>query len=322
MNQVRILGLCLGVALAASYISWSADDDPTDEAAIALYAAPTGSVRAVQWQHGAKRLTVEAKEDAVGAYVWVTATQPPPGQPDAPAVTQQFLGNAGAEDFLAALEPLHASRSLGTLGDAQQASFGLDEDDHRLEIQVGDTSHRLRLGSEAYGTRDHYALTDDSELVLLARRTMAPLEEANRLFVERRLQPLQASETPRITLHSSKGDWVFDHHHADDSQRAYWAHQATPDTQEPAASVWFEKLYQLPVLAYPEAPPEQGERVLAAELEGPERTWTLVLVQSGDDWFVQSPFNRGTVQVVASQAQELVDDLPNLAPDDDTTPPR
>ncbi|MEO0602854.1 MAG: hypothetical protein AAF211_15545, partial [Myxococcota bacterium] len=188
----------------------------------------------------------------------------------------------------------------------------------------------LTVGAETYGSKDLY-VGYAGRVFLVDNKTLQPLEFAAQRLVERALHPVEETDAVSLALTWPDGTertWTHEERaSSSDAPNArptqVWASTEAPDEADDAAATWINKLLRMRLRSYLDDEEEAElvlEKVFAVTLTGPERAWRIEVFESEDEdgepqWYARSDFNRGgVVQLTASLAREVADDLGNLRP--------
>ena len=225
----------------------------------------------------------------------------------------EFLGNDSAVGLFESFEPLMAERQLASEG-ADLEAFGLTDPEATLTVMRGDTPTEIQLGGSTYGSRDRYAQSD-GRLLLLDDTAVRPIQFAASRLIERNLMPVQEAELDgiRVEMNGQAVDLV--QRNKDDRQAAYWARQDDPDNSDDLAGTWISKLTRLKASKYVSDGAVAGALPVfsATVIAGSDR-WPVTILKTADStqFFAQSSFNRGTVELTASLAEEATADVSEL----------
>lgn len=348
MRTVAVLGGLVAVALVASYLTWTAEDGPPDDADIVVLRQTTDDLRRIRWEEDDKTVSLAVANDGRGDYAWfevdltktvdppepeptdetdadaeaeAEAPAPPPAEPVTETERLAFRGASGAVDVWEGFAPLYAMRKVPVQDEEALATYGLDDPEARLVVQRAQGDVTLEVGSEAYGTRDRYVLHEGA-VYLLSDKLLRPLQFANTRLVERDLWPYDAATAEKVVAKRAGAagpeQRVLVQQNTDDREAAYWSDAERPETKDIEGATWLTKLFRLRVREYHDAGELQalGEAdfLVDVEVSGDDGTWNAQLFTLGDDEriFAQSTYLRGTVELTQSLAEEAVADLDPL----------
>jgi len=331
MRQVATLSVALGLALGASYWTWTVPSAaPLAAEAVALYQGTPAEINALHWVAENVTVRMERKTDRLGDYTWVTvdrtlpATPPEPvaegedaAQSDAPPATPApeheltaFVGNDAAVKLWDDVGPLTALRRLD-VKDLSSAAYGLDEPTATLTVTRRQGPAELTLGGESYGTKDRY-VRYDNRVYLVKAATLRPLEQASARLVERALFPVLSSDVEQVELQQGTAKRTFVHRNRDDRAAAFWADASAPDDVSDVAGPWLDKLFRVRVEAY-EDDIADLEPVLTFSVLGKGERWSVQLLRSTGgaqpEFYARTTYNRSLVKLTRDLAQDVVADL-------------
>lgn len=231
----------------------------------------------------------------------------------------RFVGNEAAGDLWTAFTPLYGKRELDAVSDDALKTFGLDDADVSIQMDLSGKPTELSLGAEAYGTRDRYARVD-GKVYLLDDKDIRPLQFAATRLVERRLQPLAEDAIDTVTITRGSDTRTIVQKNAADRTAAYWADAATPDAKDVEAGTWLGKLFRMRIKSYAEQEPAGLQPLFTATVEGRDDgkpvSWPIALFQAEVDgqvaYFARPAYTRSLVELTKSLADEAIADVPNL----------
>jgi hypothetical protein len=349
MKRVAIMSALLGLAMIASYITWTADEtEERDLQAVAVYSADASSLEKIAWTSEKADVTLEHRTDDDGEYTWVTITErkevkpeppapeekpepaegepaaPEGDEPEAPAApeepaepiieetTSAFLGNKDASKLWDSFAPFYAARKLEDAG--TDLDLGMEEPYATITITRGSGPIELVVGGDTYGGRQRYLKSGDS-LYLVDKKALGTIEQAKVKLVERDLYPLDArNDIDEVIVTRGEETRQFIKQNADDASKTYWANAATPDAEDPVGTTWVAtKLFQTGATEYVDEATlsEAPELRFSFEVKGKGESWKVDVLQVGDtnQVFARSKFNRGMVKLTEARAPDLIADL-------------
>ncbi|MEZ4316873.1 MAG: DUF4340 domain-containing protein [Myxococcota bacterium] len=234
-------------------------------------------------------------------------------EPEMETVHTEFLGNESAVGLFESFEPLMAKRELASGDSSDPKAFGLDEPSGHITVtrSAGDTT--IDLGGETYGAKDRYG-RHDGRMFLLEDTTIRPLQFAGSRLVERRVHPLLENELDSVVVRHAGKAVELVQRNKDDRQAAFWARQGE-DSKDDIAATWLDKLFRLKAAEYPlDVDLSGATQVFAVDLTANSETWTFTVLQdtAAQKVYARSDFNRGTVELTASLADEAISDIGEL----------
>lgn len=341
--QVGVLGAALLFALVGAYLVHFDEGESVkvDGDGVAVYIAEEGQLRSMTWTDDERTLRIEKKNDG-SDYLFVSITTkdkvipdlpvavagdsdstddtdappPPPPEPEIVETTRTFVGNAQAQELWEDLAPFQADREL--TGEPQpEVDFGFDEPYATLTVERATGPAEVIFGAATFGDRARYVKSGDKTF-LVKRRAISRFQSTDKLM-ERDVHPLKSADVESITVARPDGtSRTLIQGNPDDRAKAYWADEATPDTRDATASAWAPRLIGLRASAYVDASEVSTlgtEQVLTATLSGEGAEHTITMYQTTEEprtWYAETSYNRGWVELTASQAEGLLDELDAL----------
>lgn len=340
--EVGVLGGLLLASLVGAYLVYfETDADSGDDGkGVAVYVANEADVSKVTYAAEDNDVVIERKSDSAGDYLWVTVTTrtettppPPPvaemadtddtdasdtdAMADAPEpiieeTTRSFVGNDEADKLIGSFAPFEADRQLTNVGPDQDFGFGQPFATITVDRKTGPVT--LTVGKPTYGERSRYLRSGDSTY-LVGKRIFTRLGSADKTLPERRLTPLRGSEVKTLQLTVGDQSRTFVHVNADDKVKAFWADSTTPDDKDDLASGWADKAVRMTAREYVADTPDGLSPVATLAVTGASDTWEINVLSDGGEpakHYANTTFNRGLVELTASQAEDLVADLDSV----------
>jgi hypothetical protein len=332
VRQAIVLGVLLGVAMVASYVTWTHADEKTEETdKIAMFRASEGDVTKISWTAEDTVLVAEKKKDDKGDYTWVTVTEtitkakpPEPADTDAstPAPEPEketkitaFLGNDQAQEMWTDFSPLKALRELETTATTDPKVFGLDTPKSTLELTKGAEVMTMPVGGETWGSKDRYVGLN-GKVFLVDDQDLRPLQYGKTRLVERNLQPLAEADLDTVTVTKGTNSVVFTQKNREDRAKAFWSRESAPETADAAAATWLDKLLKvkLQVFVADADAPAQLDPVFDYVAVGKGQAWTVHILRDGapgpnPEFYARSDFDRGLVKLTRTLAADAAADV-------------
>jgi hypothetical protein len=322
MKRIYILLGALLASLIVSYTTWTAEPGSasTSNAQVPIYKGTTRDLQSIHWSAKDLKVDVEQREDAQGAYRWITVTETVPPEeeptdpfvhahPDDPEVVEaaepevadtpeahaheepapppetvvtSFLGNDSALTLWETFGPLHALRKLSDAGDP--SIFGFDEDPDLLTIQRASGEVSLKVGAETYGSKDRF-VQREADVFLVDDAHFRSLQHPKTHLVERRLFPMTETELTQILVHREGSEATYVQRHKDDRAQAFWANESSPDEEAKDAGLWLGKMLRMRLKSYVSGDEPEGlvPSFSFTVMSGEQRTQVLILRAPGDD---------------------------------------
>ncbi|MFK7929064.1 MAG: DUF4340 domain-containing protein, partial [Myxococcota bacterium] len=261
-----------------------------------------------------------ASDDTDGA--WTLPEDPP--EPTIVEETERFVGNTAAQDMWERFAPFMADRELESTKDLD---MGFDEPSATLTVErtSGDPVI-VEFGGTTYGDRARY-LRSNGRTFLVAKRALKSIEATDKLK-ERSLHPLSIADVQNVTVERDGTLRTFQHKNPDDRAKRFWVDVTEPNARDESATQWMPSLVRLGVQDYPSEAPTDLQPVFNASLTGDGKTWNVEVMSDGATpatWYAKSAYNRGVVELTASQVEEVIADLDDVMstaePAESPTPP-
>ena len=346
-KQAIILAGLLGVGMVASYMSWTSEDPTEETEGVVVIDTKPEQIDGISWTSEKMDVELSRRSDTVGDYIWVKtveriekevpleltvdleAPELPEGEaPPEPetrteitTIVREFKAGDTAQELIESFAPLMASRSLDVSSD-KYGDFGLDAPEATLLItRSGKEPRELKIGGEAYGTRDRYALdADKATVVLLDSDLLRPLKFAISRLPDRDLLTVETPALSQVQVSSPTREAVtLTQLNAADPQKATWGYPDETEGDESAAA-WMNKALSLKAKAYVQA--EEMPTGTTTELtlvytdeDGSQHQVEVIQGQGPNgetQWYGRSTNTRELVTLHAAQASELVADLDAL----------
>jgi len=353
MNRIYILFGVLLVSLIVSYTTWTGEPGTASNsnAQVPLYKGSTHDLQSIHWSTQDLKVDVEQREDAEGAYRWITVTETvhPDEEPEDPfahthpddpeveasteaegsadphhheepasppeTVVTSFLGNDSALTLWETFAPLHALRELS---DAEDPSvFGFDEDPSLLTIRRTSGEISLTVGAETYGSKDRFVQREE-QVFLVDDAHFRSLQHPQTHLIERRLFPMTETDLTHVLVHTEGAEASYVQRHKDDRAQAFWAHESSPDEEAKDAGLWLGKMLRMRLKSYVSGDEPEGlvPSFSFTVMSGEQRTQVLILRAPGEDgedlFYARSSYTRSLVQLTRSLASDVVDDLASV----------
>lgn len=230
-----------------------------------------------------------------------------------------FVGSEQAGELWTDYAPLVALRALPTDSDVDLETFGLAEPEGTLEVTRRGQTLTMDIGGETYGSKDRY-VRYDGRIYLVDDGDLRPLQFATTRLVERGLYPYGSADIERITVAFEGRQDTFVQQNRDDKAKAFWARQANPEDQDDTVETWVGKLTKLRLRAYvDEAEVGPVETQFTFQVDGAEGPWKVEVVRAPGNtgtYYARTKFNRSLVELTGSVAKNIIDDLPEVLPEE------
>jgi hypothetical protein len=314
----------LGVAMLTAVGVWTRDKENKALTAgdVIVWSGHAADVDHASYESKTRKVTLDAKKDAVGRYFMGSIEKDGPAPPHAadagappppaPRVTVGFVSVGPGDKFAEAVAPLRALRALGKVGDDRAAEFGLAEPEATVVVRVAGAEHKLLLGATTPGGGDRYVRDPASnEVYVVKGDALRNLESADSLLLERDLHEWKDSDVVRARIKA--GGKSRDLVRGGPEGKRFWADAQTPDTNDETLGNWMSKLDRLRPTEFVLADPEGKEPVLEVEYTGKKPLGSIEVIKAkGADkpaFYVKTERTRLYGKVVPTVAEQLEQDL-------------
>ena len=289
MNPTTLYGVVLAALLTGSYLAWTRDAPSNNDDGVQILAATADELSRIVYTSEKLDLSLEARKDDVGHYLWVSTTQrreerKPPADPhghghdepeeaaegekdggasdgDEPkevpepepeivTTNKTFKAGAAGDKLLEKLAPMMAKRKLDA-GDDVLADMGLDAPESTLEIhREGKDPRIFDLGGETYGSRDRYIRDRQSGVVyLIDKELLGTLKRGVTALPDRELLGIETEDLTQVRVATAIESIEFEHINRDDPEAAGWRPLDEEEADE-SAGTWLGKFFKLRAQSY------------------------------------------------------------------------
>jgi hypothetical protein len=314
------IGLLAASVIAAAGM-WTREKEPKALAAgdVLVWSGHAPDVDRVGYESKTRKVSVEAKKDALGRYFVGTLEREGVAIPShdggapqpSPKVVLSFVSVGPGDKLAEALAPLKAIRALGKIGADRAAEFGLAEPEATVTVHAGGADHTLLLGSATPGGGDRYARDSaTSEVYVLKGEPLRNLESADTLLIEHDLHAWKDSEATRVRIEA--GGKARDLVRGGPENKRFWADAGSPDTNDETVGNWMSKLDRLRPTEFALTEPEGKEVLLKVTYTGDKAPGYVEVVKVKGDkptFYLRTERTRLYGKVVSAPAEQLEQDL-------------
>lgn len=325
----------LAVAAVSAFSVWSRDEpaqNAKEEQSFEVWAGSADSLTRLSFEAKNRKVNLERKEDALGAYYVglvekEDAPRPDPHSPEkepaasskAPGkkTTVRFVSVKAGQELAEKVAPLKAVRKIGKIEANRAGEFGFDEPQGTLKLKVGGKDHTLLIGGSTPGSREHYAKEQETGLVyaIPSEITQMMLAAESRL-VERELHGFADEEVARVKI--TRGGKSRDIVAMADKKDA-WADASTPDKLDETARNWMTKVGRLRVMDYvekPETAPKPEDLVVRLDYFDKKKSLGFLELYrvpgEKKNYLARSEYGRWYVTILASAGEQVDQDVGSL----------
>lgn len=259
MRGARVHGVLLAVAAAWAFQTWTRDEVREEDRNRALaWEQDTTAVVAVRYRSSEKEVVIRRREDDAGAFLWGAQIE------NDGRDTLEFPVGAPGHTVTARLAALRVVRDLGPLSPEQEASFGLEGSEERIEVTFEDEERLLVLGDTTLGSSHRYALEptagDESQAAgvgyVVPGDVVRPLAIGEGSLRERWLHHYPANDVARVRV-TVGGAAEGDGGQARTMARLESGEWAEADEEAPDAGFgnFMQRVDQLAIAGYDSLPP-------------------------------------------------------------------
>jgi hypothetical protein len=315
----------LGVAAGASVFVWTRDKKPVVPIGeVTVWSARPDDVSRVEFESKGKKVTLDARKDAVGRWFVGAVVTPAVQLVDAgapPPRTVSFVSVAQASKLAESLAPLKAIREVGKIGDDRALEFGMKEPEATLSVTVAGKEHRLAIGAHTPGGGDRYVRDEASGNVYVVRSDVTrDLESGDAALTEREPHEFKDPDIESIrVLARGKSREVL---RRGPSSKRIWADPSDPEKADETVSNWVAKVDRLRPNEYLAPQPSAPELVVRIEykvkgaqgafLEIAKVISTTSAPSPASDFLVRSEHTRQWAKVPTAVGEQVEQDLASV----------
>ncbi len=237
----------IALAILAPASLWSWHREPPESVRRGVKLTPDGTLKRLRWVTTTATVTLSREEE----HWWFTQTRD--GLP-----TRSFVGNARTSDWVDALVPFEAVRTLGPLDADTRSRLNLNRGCSRLELtlEAGEprvfSACRSPADPKVPAARWYVQRLGEDPVHLVAAQRLRDLERPSR-FRQRTLREGPLTDVAQVVL--EQADLRIEAVRlAEGAPDAGWARSESPDTPAPAVSALVRALERTAVLEYPPSP--------------------------------------------------------------------
>lgn len=332
-------GALLVVALGLAYQTWTRDKSAKPKVKMVdVWSGAPGAVERITYETERRKLEIERRSDAGGAYLWATVTTTTTAKPPKPPVTadagpedtvsttddtptvtvQEYPVGEEGEKLLAQVAPLQAVRDLGPLTDERKKDYGLEAPKTKLIVRIGGASREMVVGGPVYGQDHRYALDPTTQKVYVLPGDLFKPLGSDPTLREKKLHAFDVAEVTAVMVEAGGKSRQLSRRPGQASGApATWADAATPAQPDQTLANFMDRVDALAVVEYVPKLDEAGlEPVLTVEYKkGSAVAGRLELVRKPSatagqfDYYVRTERTRVRGKVNPQAAQRVEQDL-------------
>ncbi len=174
---------------------------------------------------------------------------------DKAGVKDRFLSSNKIQDVLAQFNPLEAVRVIGEVKDDGLAEYGLKDSTKSLSVvdAKGDVQLTLKIGKQAFGTRNVYVQeSKNNKVLLMSGDIIGDVERPETKLFERTMTNVVMDEVQKASLELGQATKVrkFAHTKRDDKGATLWTDEAAEGATVVSAKSWFERLDRVRIVSF------------------------------------------------------------------------
>jgi len=291
-----------------------------------VWSGRAADVERIVFDSKAKKVTLEAKKDDIGAYYLGALERgeptPPAGSagvppaPPAKATKTEFVAVGAAQKIVDAMAPLKALRALGRIPEDRSSEFGLSEPEGTLIVTLKGTERKLVIGGTTPGGGDRYVRDPASgETYVIDGDGVRDLDTAESRLIERDLH--EWKETEVTTAAVKAGDKTRQLVRGGPEGKRFWADPGAADQKDETVANWMSKVDRLRPTDYVMTTPSDKQDVVRIDYSAGSRKLGFVEVAriaaadaaGKPDYLVRTERTRLFAKVPASMAEQVEQDL-------------
>lgn len=272
---IHLVLATLGLGLA--YRAWTLKDEAEDTGSsdsVMLAECGVDDFESVSLTEPNRSVTLTKKTEGGAEYYWATsslkvgatdaAKDPHAPEAEAPKAdterAQQFAVGKNVSEYIDALLPFRAKRSLGALSPAQLKETKLDKPESSFTLACGGKKVTYELGAPAFGSGDYYfRAKGDSTVYLVSKSAVSELSRAESTLMRRDLFGGDLKEVEHLVVRAEGAEKKLLQRNRLDEKQAEWVDSAQPDVRNELYGNWFAKVKQLRVEKYLAPGQEPGQ---------------------------------------------------------------
>lgn len=264
MNEVRIYSVLLVVLLLAAYTSWTREEPGETDTKVVLLEAQPEEIKGLKLVTRTQTISLSWRDLQGERTPWFTTKSR--------TRTRQFAGNSEVKTMVKRFAPFEALRSLGKdLSEEELKTTKLDANTSKLTVAAGNTERSFVVGGKTGGSRDFYVQrAGDSEVLLVASKTLSELQYPDGKFMQRKLRRQDKKDVVAIEVEAGGVKKRLLQQNRLAPTEAFWSAASTPDEKNDELGAWADKLEKLTVLDYLESEDDhkKGTEVFTARYLG------------------------------------------------------
>ncbi len=197
MRDLRFHAILFGLALVATFLTWSRDISYDAEDVIRVWDRDSLDVLSFSYRIGNVAIRIERRSDQAGNFLWGTEVV----EGDERRTTEFPVGPDG-HVLLGRIAGLRTVRDLGPLSAEVLPTLGIEGSADRLTVRFSDEERELILGGETYGSGQRYAYEPATGMgYVLPREVISTLSNGQGAVRERWLHSFPEDELASVRVH-------------------------------------------------------------------------------------------------------------------------
>jgi hypothetical protein len=337
LKRIWVHALLLAMAAAVAYVKAQPKDPsdvPLQPGEVEIWKASADAVTAVVFEDDKKKVQLERKSDATGAWYAgkVDPVEKKKEEKDAGAdphghgqghhdfdkvEAATFPCVSVAKDLAKKLGTLRAKRSFGVIADDRLKEFGFDKPEGTLRVTVAGKEQALLIGGATAGSATRYARHLESKIVYVIDGTaISDLKSGAARLSERNQHEWKWDQPDSVTISGGgKSKRVV---HSGTEGRRFWADANSADKNDETSGNWLSKVERLRPNTYLDKLPEGAKRIVRIEYRqksSEKGFFELYLREDKENPFlIVTEQLRMPATVFKQSAEQVLDDLASVLP--------
>ena len=315
MQTHLIYGAILGVSLIGAFITWTAEPNTISGDEIELLIGKKEDLQEIEWNSPTSFVRITQKEnDESKESFWVFYKE------EEKNIKKNFKASEAGDKLFSSYSPLTAIRKLDAPSAEKLVEIGLQDPKTTVTIKRNDRSRVLEIGNEAYGTKDVYVRdTNSGQVYLVDDEKFRTLKHAKSRLPNHNLWSVndiyQVQKATLIT--ENQAQITFEHKNHQDKQNARWERIGNDKENKEATmeqiTTWMSKTISLRAGEYEEIDEKDLQLKFSLTFHIEENKETLKVYMQNEEWYANSTFSEGFVQLTSRSIEGLYSDIPSIS---------
>ena len=316
MQTHLIYGAILGISLIGAFITWTAEPNTISGDEIELLPGKKEDLQEIEWNSPTSFVRITQKEnDGSNESLWVFYKE------EEKSIKKNFKASSAGDKLFSSYSPLTVIRKLDAPSAEKLVEIGLQDSKTTVTIKRNDRSRVLEIGNEAYGTKDVYVRdTNSGQVYLVDDEKFRTLQHAKSRLPNHDLWSLNdIYKVQHATLITeNQAQITFEHKNHQDKQNARWEQRTgkgieNADSRTEQITTWMSKIIALRAGEYEEIDEKDLQLKFSLTFHIEENQETLKVYMQNEDWYANSTFSEGFVQLTSRSIEGLYSDIPSIS---------